>query len=307
MSPRPDRRPPAHPLLTCLRPPRRAPGARPDTERVYAVHPGALASGNWRDLAAALPEDTGFSLLDLQAVPEFTTAALRPAGSAADDTEPGVTQLARRCLTALTADLPPQAPFRLVGWSFGGVVAYEMAVQLASAGRGAQLRDLVLLDSIAPVHAFKRPDELLDPRMLLRWFAMYLGAKRGAALRVDLPPGTSLDTGLDLLLEAATAQGVLPPDTEAAGLRKLYGAYAGGLSRNNRCTTPYTPAPLDRLLTLVKPQGSLLPDRGDLGWSELTPHPVRRLTVPGDHYTMLHEPAAVPVVSGLLAEPAPVA
>ncbi len=310
MRPRPDRRPPARPLLTHLRrgldegaagsPAGRAP-------RVYAVHPGALASDSWRDLAAALPENAGFALLDLQSVPEFMTAALAPAGSTAGEAEPGVPDLARRCLAALAADRPAGAPFQLVGWSFGGVVAYEMAVQLAAAGQGAQLQDLVLLDSIAPVTAFKRPDELLDARMLLRWFAMYLGAKRGAALRLDLPSEVTLDAGLDLLLTAATAQGVLPPDTEAAGLRKLYGAYAGGLSRNNRCTNPYTPAPLDRALTLVKPDGSLLPDRGDLGWSGLTPHPLRQLNVRGDHYTMLREPSAVPVLSGLLAEPSTVA
>lgn len=307
MSPQPDRRPPAPALLTHLRP--RRPGADPAhaAPRVYAVHPGALAPGNWQDLAAALPATAGFGLLDLQCVPEFLTAALRPAGSPGGDDEPDVPELARRCLAALTADLPAGEPFRLVGWSFGGVIAYEMAAQLTAAGRGDTLRDLVLLDSIAPVAAFKRPDELLQPDMLLRWFAMYLGAKRGTALSVDLPAEVTIENGLELVLKAATAQGLLPPDTEPAGLRKLYGAYVSGLSRNNRCTTPYTPEPLDRPLVLVKPEGSLLPDRGDLGWSLLTPHPLRTLDVPGDHYTMLHEPAAVRAVSELLSGPAAVA
>lgn len=282
----------------------------PQSAQVYAVHPGALAPSAWHELAAALPEGTGFALLDLQAIPEFLTAAWSPDDAAL----PGIPELADRFLAALAADGPDgrpdgrlaDRPFRLVGWSFGGIVAFEMATRLHAAGSDDLLADLVLLDSIAPVPDFKRPDELLDAGMLLRWFGMYLGAKRNQPFIPQLPPVDSRAEGLPLLLDAAVAQGVLPPDTELAGLGKLYDAYLGGLSRNNRCTNPYQPAPLDRPLTLVKAEHSLLPGRGDLGWSELTRHSLHQQTVPGDHYTMLREPSAVTALSGLLATPAAV-
>ncbi|MCM2411716.1 MULTISPECIES: thioesterase domain-containing protein [unclassified Streptomyces] len=267
--------------------------------RLYAVHPGALAPAAWQPFAGQLPPDTALSLLDLSNIPSFFTAAFDPR------TEPAtVGELAGRCLAEITASKPDDAPFSLVGWSFGGVVAFAIAALLDAEGRGGTLEELVLLDSIAPVPAFKRTDEVLEPRMLLDWFAMYLGAKRDRPFSVSLPPVAAAEDGLPAVLAAATAQGLLPPDTELAGLRKLYTAYHGGLTRNNRCTAPYEPAPLDREITLVKPERSLLPHSGDLGWSQLSDRPVRQLAVAGDHYTMLQDPRTAAVLSGRPADPA---
>lgn len=295
MPPRPDPSGP-RPVLRTLRAP-----DGPAAHRVCVVHPGALASGEWAAVAGRLPGDTAFDLLDLGNVPEFLAAALDARAPVVP-----VTDLAARCLDELDAAGAVAEPFTLVGWSFGGVVAFEMAARLDAAGNGEVVRDLVLLDSIAPVPAFKRTDELMEPAMLLDWFAMYLAAKRGRPLTLGLTADerrrlAAPEDGLPQVLEAAVAQGVLPPGTELAGLRKLYAAYQGGLSRNNRSTAPYEPAPLDRALTLVKPAGSLLPTSGDLGWSGLAARPVRQVDVPGDHYTMLRDPEAVGVLSGLLA------
>ncbi|MEU8627023.1 alpha/beta fold hydrolase [Streptomyces sp. NPDC048669] len=274
----------------------------PDTgaaRRLYAVHPGALAPAAWQPLAERLPADTALSLLDLGNIPAFFTAAFDPRAEPAT-----VSELAGRCLAEIDASAPGDAPFSLVGWSFGGVVAFEIAARLEAEGRAGQLDELVLLDSIAPVPAFKRTDEVLEPRMLLDWFAMYLGAKRDRPFTVSVPPVAAAEDGLPVVLAAATAQGLLPADTELAGLRKLYTAYHGGLTRNNRCTAPYEPAPLDRSITLVKPERSLLPDSGDLGWSLLSNRPVRRLAVAGDHYTMLQDPRTAAVLSGRPADSA---
>ena len=42
----------------------------------------------------------------------------------------------------------PDGPYQLGGWSFGGLVAYEMAQQLRAAGADVAL--LALLDTVAP-------------------------------------------------------------------------------------------------------------------------------------------------------------
>lgn len=269
-----------------------------DTHRVYVVHPGALAASVWNDFAARLPGAAGCALLDVGIIPEFFAAALDPTAPVVP-----VEALAARCLDDMEAVHPEGVPFMLVGWSFGGVVAYEMAARLDAAGRGDLLTDLVLLDSIAPVPEFKRGDDLLEPAMLLSWFAMYLGAKRGRAFPFTPGPVATEDEGLSLLLDAAVAQGVLQPGTEFAGLRKLYQAYFGGLSRNNRCVAPYQPEPTDRTVTLVKAERSLLPDSPELGWSRLATRRLRLLTAPGDHYTMLTQPQALTLLRGLLTPP----
>ncbi|MCY0954256.1 thioesterase domain-containing protein [Streptomyces sp. H27-S2] len=293
MSRRPDPTAP-RPVLRLLRD---ADG--PAGRRIFAVHPGALAASEWEALAGRLPADTALYLLDLGNVPAFLTAALDPRAPAVP-----IGDLAARCLDELAAARIDTEPFTLVGWSFGGVVAYEIAARLDGSGRSELLRDLVLLDSIAPVPAFKRTDELLDAAMLLDWFVMYLGAKRRKSFTLGIPPLATPEDGLPLVLDAAIAQGLLPADTELAGLRKLYAAYQGGLSRNNRCTAPYEPGPLERPLTLVKPERSLLPAEGNLGWSGLSSRPVRQMDVPGDHYTMLRDPGAVHVLADLLADSA---
>ncbi|MFE6285153.1 alpha/beta fold hydrolase [Streptomyces sp. NPDC057877] len=295
MSPRPDttpRRPAPRALLTALRSAQEG-GTRlaeePGARVVVAVHPGALPATVWQPLAERLP--TGLSLCDLGSVPEYVTAGLDPTAPV-----PSVRQLADRCLLELTAAGLTERPFALVGWSFGGVVGYEIAARLDTEGRGDRLEALVVLDSIAPVAAFQRPDDALTPAMLLDWFAMYLGARRGHRLRTD----AAALKDLDALLAAAVAQGVLPAGTEPAGMRKLYGAFHAGLVRNNRCTAGYLPAPLDRTVTVVAPERSLLPDSHDLGWGELSGRPLRHLAVPGDHYTMLQQPRTTAALADLL-------
>ncbi|HZF90501.1 thioesterase domain-containing protein [Streptomyces sp.] len=288
----PRRPPPPRPLLSALRP--AAGPAGPAVRPVVAVHPGALPASAWADLADRLPEDTAPYLCDLGTVTEYVTAALDPAAPVI-----GVRELAARCLAELTAAGLTERPFALVGWSFGGVVGYEIAARLDAEGRAGTLRELVVLDSIAPVAAFQRPDDALEPAMLLDWFAMYLGARRGHRLVT----GSAATRDLDALLDAAVAQGVLPAGTEPAGLRKLYTAFHAGLVRNNRCTAGYLPAPLDRTVTVVKPERSLLPASPDLGWSELSGRPVRLRHVPGDHYTMLGEPETGAALAALLTAP----
>ncbi|HSV67635.1 MAG TPA: thioesterase domain-containing protein [Mycobacteriales bacterium] len=287
----PDRGPTARSPL--LRPTRPAHGA--ERLRAYGVHPGGLPADVWQGLGAALPPDVGLAVFDLQTMPEYFEAALTGAQPAIS-----LAEMARRCMLELTASHPPGLPFTLVGWSFGGVVAFELTRRMYA---GAAPLGLAVLDSIAPTPDFKRTDELLEPPLLVRWFAMYLAAKRGRPLTAE--PGVGGETaedGLAEVLATATATGVLPADTTMPGLRKLYDSFVAGLVRNNRLVLPYEPGWSDRPLTLVKPVRGLLPDHGLLGWDELAP--VRAVASPGDHYSMLFDPSAWALVADLISRPA---
>jgi pimeloyl-ACP methyl ester carboxylesterase len=52
------------------------------------------------------------------------------------------------CYIKALRQVQPQGPYRLGGWSFGGLVAFEMAQQLHQAG---QVSFLAILDAIAPI------------------------------------------------------------------------------------------------------------------------------------------------------------
>ncbi|MBY8870147.1 MULTISPECIES: thioesterase domain-containing protein [Streptomyces] len=267
--------------------------AAPGRHTVYLVHPGALDASVHRGLAEALPAGVGLTVLDLGGLPEYWQAALT-GGHAATT----IDALASRLLTAVQV-AHIEGDYVLAGWSFGGVVAHAMAGLPARHGRPTRL---VLLDSIAPVEDYKHDDDALEPSLLLGWFTMYLGAKRGRPLHLGAErlAGLGVDDGLKLVLEAAVAAEVLLPSTSLPGLRKLYDTYVDGLLRNNRLTNPHQPLPAPVPVVLVKAERSLIPEDRTLGWEPLAPHGLEVHTCPGDHYTMLTRADAASVVASLL-------
>ncbi|MFI7068346.1 alpha/beta fold hydrolase [Kribbella sp. NPDC050124] len=265
--------------------------AEPGGRIVYVVHPGALAPNVHTCLADALSAGVGLSVLDLGGLPEYWEAALT--GGHADTT---IETLAVRLLEIMADPELPTNPYTLAGWSFGGVIALAMAHLMAAEQRPERL---VLIDSIAPIEEYKRPDDALDPTMLLEWFALYLAAKRDRPVPLDPArlTGGALDDDLGIVLEAAIAGGALPPDTALPGLRKLYATYVDGLLRNNRLTLPYRPAPAPLPLLLVKADQSLIGGDPALGWKALAPAGLELHTCPGDHYSMLSRPDAAAVLA----------
>ncbi|WP_371497623.1 alpha/beta fold hydrolase [Kitasatospora sp. NBC_00374] len=265
---------------------------------VYLVHPGALAAGVHATLAEALPDGAGLTVLDLSALPEYWEAALT--GGRAETT---VEALADRLRDEFDSAYDG-GPYALAGWSFGGVVAQAMVQRQAPRRRPARL---VLLDSIAPTGEYQQPDEALEPSLLIGWFAMYLGAKRGRPVRPDPDrlATCGVEDGLLLVLDAAAASGALAADTPLPGLRKLYDTYVDGLLRNNRLTAPYRPVPAEVPLVLVTAERSLIPGDPTLGWTPLATRGLEVHRSPGDHYTMLTRPDAAALIARLV-RPVPV-
>ncbi|OIJ85283.1 hypothetical protein BIV24_28885 [Streptomyces colonosanans] len=285
----------------------------PGGRTVYAVHPGALPVVAWANLAGALPQDTGFVVLDVGAVPAYLEAALDPGAS-----DLTVDRLIDILIAAYRADHGgadavgggPAGPVTFVGWSFGGVLAHGMTERLKPEERPD---GVVLLDSVAPTGAYTyAEDDGVDPRIVLRWFAMFLGAKRGTDVPFRTPSATSSEVpsstvgadhvlvGLEQLLRDAVACGALPEGTPVQSIRKLFDAYTAGLLRNNRLTFTYRPVPATVPLTQIKAHHSLIPSDPTLGWAELADRTLEAHSVPGDHYTMLIRPDASRAIAGLI-------
>jgi phthiocerol/phenolphthiocerol synthesis type-I polyketide synthase D len=123
-----------------------------------------------------------------------------------------VTERAARYVR-LIRELYPTGPYRLGGWSFGGVLAFEMARQLAAAGE--KVDSVLLLDSGLPVPV--PPDEaarLLTGRFL--GFVEYLRDTYQAPVEVDPDRLRELteDEQFELVLGQMSAAGLtarLPP------------------------------------------------------------------------------------------------
>jgi thioesterase domain-containing protein len=235
----------------------------PSTE-LCVVHPGGLSASSWTRLASHLPAGTPVKVLELEAVNAYW----------ADDPALTVDALAEH----VRARVEPAPERVLVGWGFGGVVAEALAARLPDAPRR-----VVVLDAPAP-GALEAPDEAL----LLRSFAMYLGARRGRGLTVD---PARLDEGVEPALahlaHAAIGAGALREQTSIVTLRALYAAHTRRLLRDHRLAAGHAPA--GEPLTVVKAVASLLPASPALGWDRFGP--VELLVSGGDHYSMLTEPA----------------
>ncbi|WP_326559280.1 amino acid adenylation domain-containing protein [Micromonospora sp. NBC_01796] len=140
--------------------PLRPRGTRPP---IFCIHPGGGLSWFYRGLTAHLGAD--YPLYGLQA-----------RGIMRRETLPEtLADMAAEYLGEIRK-IQPDGPYHLLGWSFGGVLAYEMAVQLQRAQERVAL--LVSLDG-APA----TPDEELpDDRELLRQVLTYLGYDPDALL-----------------------------------------------------------------------------------------------------------------------------
>ncbi|HEY0512807.1 MAG TPA: thioesterase domain-containing protein, partial [Thermoanaerobaculia bacterium] len=185
----------------------------------------------------------------------------------------------------------PHGPYRVGGWSFGGLAAFELARQLRALGEEVEL--LAVVDT-APGIGEDGPRELAegdrDNAGWLLTIAEYLKVLRGQDLAVTaadlqpLDPEAQLRFFVDRLKDA----GVFHGGDSLEQLRRLLRVYRA----NVRAYRLYVPQPYPGRITLIRAEGAAFePSLGaDLGWEKLSPHPIDRQIVPGDHLSLLAEP-----------------
>jgi thioesterase domain-containing protein/acyl carrier protein len=96
----------------------------------FCMHPVAGAVMIYRDLIRCMDPHRPLRCLSVAAPPESS-----------------IETMAAECVKTLR-QAQPSGPYHLGGWSTGGVMAFEMACQLA--GRGERVAALVLIDSFLP-------------------------------------------------------------------------------------------------------------------------------------------------------------
>jgi thioesterase domain-containing protein len=210
-----------------------------------------------------------------------------------DDLGRPVERIAAEHLRAVRA-VQPHGPYHLAGWSFGGVVAYEMAVQLERAGERVAFAGV--LDTVAPpfVRNRREPDDADLVLGLARDVAAQMG--RPFTLSVDVLTGAGLDEQLRRAVQALHAQGAAPDRFDAADLR----GHVEVVRARNRATAAYRPGAYGGPLTLFAAADnpadfvSGFGPRTDeeartYGWCRLAPA-VRAHLLPGAHVTMGLEP-----------------
>jgi len=262
-------------LLVDLQPERPAAAAalRPPFFCVHAIG-GAVHS--YRDLALRLGGEQPFYGIQ---------AAGLAGGHAVDD----VPAMAAQYAAAVEA-AAPHGPYLLGGWSFGGVVAFEMARQMRQRGRPVALVALLDSQAPAPVPLPASPSENDIVRLYLRDQAGLQGLD--ASWLDGEPPGMGEAATLDWLLARAHETGVLRASVRLAQVRPLLDVY----SANVRARAAYRPQAGGDRLTLFRPGASPDPTNG---WSALADEPVEVHEMAADHYSMLVPPAVADLADRL--------
>jgi thioesterase domain-containing protein len=163
---------------------------------LVCVHPHGGTAFCYAPLAAHLPPS--LPVLGLQAAGLDEGEA--PAGS--------VTAMAAGYIEAVRA-IQPAGPYRLLGYSFGGLVAYEMARQLLADGERVSF--LALLD--APLLKGNANGTLLA--------SMQAEALATLAEEIGLPPCVPPRESVNELFAAASAAGLVPTDFSAAQVERI--------------------------------------------------------------------------------------
>ena len=167
----------------------------------------------------------------------------------------------------------PDGPLTLLGWSFGGLVAFEMAHRLASR-RDGPLR-LLLLDSF-PLGLM---DDRTGPTDPLIEFARQLRRRAGAT--VD--PGAPADW--NDLVRMAREGGWLHAGTDDRELRTAFEVFRG----NAAAAWRYRPKPIDLPLSVHLAAGHAPATRKAqvAAWAALTTAGMTVTELPGDHFDVM--------------------
>jgi len=235
--------------------------ASPGRASVYFVHPIGGSIDVYWPLARHLNAEKGFGSFGLQA-PEPCTE---------------VTEMARRYLDELAA-ARPTGPVVLCGWSFGAVVAYEMARQLVEAGRPP-----AQIVCIEPARLGDGPSA--DDADLLQELATTHGlASDALAIQERVNPNGSIQDRLEALVKRAQSEGRLAADISMRQLRQRFEVFAA----NRRALQSYRPtALLDIPAAMV--WAAERPESDRSPWHALL-RAGQEISLPGDHYQVMQPP-----------------
>jgi len=250
-----------------------------DRRPFFCVHAAGGGVVSYRHLVRALPEDQPFYGLEAPGLAAGTEPLRRVEEMA---------ELYRREIRRLQ----PEGPYRIGGWSFGALVAFEIARGLVA--EGAEVEHLISIDGGAPV------DETRGREMDHAEIVLFLARESG--LEIDAEQLRALDPEAQIAHVAARAAGAGAISEEFASryLRRKVAVIAA----TREAVAAYRPGTWSGPFSLLRAcdeterREALGPD---YGWGRFVSGPVEIREIPGDHQSAL-QPPAVEAVGQQIAE-----
>ncbi len=198
----------------------------------------------------------------------------------------------------------PEGPYRLLGWSLGGVLAHAMAWVLEQQGQEVAFVGLV------DAHLFRKgvpAEPLLGPALALgntfveRFLAM---DPREQQRQREQLAGLSPEARLLHALEWGRQQGLLSGEVPEATLQVLHQRVAL-TSQHERLLQGHRPRAIQAPLSVWWASQSLRGGRPPVDWHRFTSGLVQQEVLAGNHFTLLRPPACLALATQLEARLAP--
>ena len=241
----------------------------------FCVHPGSGNVFSYRSLAEHLGQDQPFYGLQDVSIHE---------GSSVVPDIP-ISEMAASYVEAVQS-VQPEGPYLLGGYSFGGIVAFEMAQQLLQQGHGVAL--LAILDGGAPTlddNTYIEGDDASILAIIAQELTRYVERRNVQELYRELcqlKPQDQVNYVVGFMKQAKL---------ELAGSeRDWVEQQVNVFKARARATQRYTAKRYSEVITLFRSSASDLELAEDLGWEVLSSHPIEIHVVPGHHDTLMSEP-----------------
>ena len=164
----------------------------------------------------------------------------------------------------------PAGPYRLGGWSLGGLVAFEMAQQLRTQGEEVALLSIIDTAPGIPEGAPTNPahEDEADPSQQLMVVARHFEGLRGVDLGLTLADlaGRPAEEQIRKFVGRVQLAGLMHSEDTLGQIHRFLRVYRAGV----RAYRAYRPRPYGGPITLIRASTQASGAPADLGWSAFT-------------------------------------
>ncbi|WP_292846213.1 thioesterase domain-containing protein [Nostoc sp. NMS8] len=179
--------------------------------------------------------------------------------------------------------IQPQGSYQLAGWSMGGAIAFEMAVQLVASGHKVSL--LALIDSYAPNPKFKGSLEIDEAILLADWLKNLSESNLAVSVSVEELRLLEPHEQFNYILEQAKKDGLLPKEIEQKQASLLFQVFKA----NRLSLHSYIPQPYSGRITLFCASDTLNAETQDPthGWRQLAAGGIDMHNIASNHFSIM--------------------